>query len=113
MFFPDDGDSVKYATPSICGATSSCYSDPILYSYTETVSESEVINYVGIAKDGYMIIGPYDEDGELFSPSDLDICNGIVIGDVYYYVTSKMFPYTVGCWGPGPSVTSYAPTCSI
>ncbi len=72
---------------------------------------------IGMAKDGHNIIGPYqDRDEEtnsevLWNCVDLDICNGIIEGDTYSYVAVVVFPYYVGCYGPGAYVT-FNPRCS-
>lgn len=66
----------------------------------------------GIARDGHVIYGPYNEDGELWGCDDHDICNGFFLPDGSYgYAATTHFPYIVGCWGPGPAQT-YSATCS-
>ena len=58
---------------------------------------------VGLAKDGHIIVGPYNGDGELWSCDEHDICNGVFLSDnSYAYAMTYTFPYVVGCWGPGP-----------
>ena len=57
----------------------------------------------GIAKDGHVIYGPYNKDGELWSCEDVDLCNGFwTLGANYGYASTSFYPYTVGCWGPAP-----------
>jgi len=75
-----------------------------------TVNEAEwttTTNYggiFGIAKDGHLIFGPYNENGELWSCDDVDFCNGFFLPDTSYgYASTTFFPYTVGCWGPAVS----------
>lgn len=66
----------------------------------------------GIARDGHVIYGPYNGDGELWSCDDHDVCNGFFLDDGSYgYASTSTFPYIVGCWGPGPA-QQYAVTCS-
>ena len=61
----------------------------------------------GIALDGHVIYGPYNEDGELWSCEDLDVCNGFFLSDgAYGYASTTFYPYTVGCWGPAGSSSS-------
>lgn len=36
---------------------------------------------IGIAKDGHVIYGPYNKDGELWGCTDTDYCNGFFLGD--------------------------------
>ena len=69
---------------------------------------------IGLAKDGHIIVGPYNSDGELFECDDHDVCNGVYLSDnSYAYVPTQRFPYVVGCWGPGPNQSySVASTCS-
>ena len=58
---------------------------------------------MGLAKDGHIIVGPYNGDGELWSCDEHDICNGVFLSDnSYAYAMTYTFPYVVGCWGPGP-----------
>ena len=60
--------------------------------------------YMGLAKDGHIIYGPYNGDGEQWSCEDLDVCNGFTLDDDSYgYASTITFPYLVGCWGPGPT----------
>lgn len=67
--------------------------------------------FVGLAKDGHVMVGPYNEEGNLWSCEEKDICNGAFIDGQYAYVSTTGFPYTLGCWGPGPQMT-YKPTCT-
>jgi len=66
---------------------------------------------VGVARDGRYIYGPYNDQGNLWQPCDVDICNGRMINGQYAYVTTTFFPYTVGCWGPGVS-SNMQPPCT-
>ena len=36
---------------------------------------------IGLAKDGHVIYGPYNKDGELWGCTDTDYCNGFFLGD--------------------------------
>ena len=57
---------------------------------------------IGLARDGHVIKGPYNKDGELWGCDEIDICNGTFMDDgSYVYVATQTFPYIVGCWGPG------------
>ena len=67
---------------------------------------------LGIAKDGHVIVGPYNSDGELWACDDHDVCNGVFLADgSYVYALTYTFPYVVGCWGPGPKQV-HAASCS-
>jgi hypothetical protein len=66
--------------------------------WTDTANYGGV---VGLAKDGHVIYGPYNDYGELWSCDDVDYCNGFFLDDTSYgYASTTFFPYTVGCWGP-------------
>lgn len=73
----------------------------------------------GIARDGHLIYGPYNDDGELWECEDHDICNGVNFdNDQYAYVGTSTFPYILGCYGPGaiqyyPVDTDCAPTSTM
>jgi len=70
-------------------------------------SPLNVYTMIGMAKDGNQIIGPYDVNGNLYDCRSLDICNGYKDPNSlnYTYVALTTFPYLVGCYGPGASVT--------
>ena len=73
------------------------------------------LQVIGIALDGHAIYGPYNEDHELWTCEDHDICNGRFFPEMdnsYAYVTTSTHPYTVGCIGPGPNAI-FAQRCSI
>ena len=67
---------------------------------------------IGIARDGHKILGPYNSNGKLWQPCQLDACNGISVNDEYFYVSSMFHPYTVGCWGPSSNDIEYNSICS-
>ena len=59
---------------------------------------------MGLAKDGHIIVDPYNSSGELWSCDDHDVCNGVFLADnSYAYAMTYTFPYVVGCFGPGPT----------
>mmetsp|Transcript_107713 Transcript_107713/g.246699 ORF Transcript_107713/g.246699 Transcript_107713/m.246699 type:complete len:402 (+) Transcript_107713:502-1707(+) len=72
-----------------------------------TASDGRVV--VGVAKDGNIIYGPYDDDGGPIS--GLDVCNGREIDGTYSYVGSETFPYYSGCFGPG-NYPAFQPACT-
>eukprot|EP00662_Eupelagonemidae_sp_cell21_P057658 gene57658-biopygen108402 len=57
---------------------------------------------IGIAKDGHILYGPYDDSGRLWQTSNVDACNGAWSSDLkdYFYVSTRWHPYLVGCLGP-------------
>ena len=90
-----------------------CTSDPVTFA-VDGLSSSDLPyeTAMGLAKDGHLIVGPYNEDGELWSCDDHDICNGVFLSDnSYAYAMTYTFPYVVGCWGPGPQQV-FAAGCS-
>lgn len=100
-------------TPLMCDEITECKKSVTNYIQDRMDNELKTVIYIGIAKDGHKIMGPYRRDGELWQPCDVDACNGLYIGEEYVYVTSMFFPYTVGCWGPAPlSASSYIASCT-
>ena len=86
----------------------SCASDPIGYTRLASGLSTDYsgLRIVGIAKDGHVIYGPYDDNDELWDCDDHDICNGRYFAEMdgsYTYVMTVQHPYVIGCWGPGPS----------
>jgi len=57
---------------------------------------------IGIGKDGHVLYGPYDDEGALWEPAEVDACNGAWSTDKqdYFYVSTRWHPYVVGCLGP-------------
>lgn len=66
---------------------------------------------IGYALDGFGIFGPYDENGHLLTSADLDECHGRTsliewdgqMVEMYHYVATYDFPYTVGCFRGTPT----------
>ena len=58
-----------------------------------------------MARDGHIVIGPYNEFGELWQNHEHDACNGVQLEDgSYAYVSATEAPHTVGCWGPATDI---------
>ena len=56
---------------------------------------------IGLARDGHLIYGPHDDNGELWSSEDYDECNGaFLLDNSYAYAPTANNPYSIGCWGP-------------
>merc|ERR1712060_64107 len=88
--------------------------DPIGFAIEHGWSDKASYGYgdiVGISKDGHMIYGPYNADGDFWGCDEHDICNGTFVEGNYVYVSTKNFPYVLGCFGPGPQ-QDYEVTCS-
>lgn len=85
-------------------------------TYFSTSDYARKMKPVGIAKDGHVIWGPYNQnsDGD-FNPwkaCDVDLCNGAYVNGNYGYAATLFHPYTVGCWGPGSSPNDIGQMCS-
>lgn len=88
-------------------SNSDCVDNPINWAATSWTNTSNYGGDVGLARDGHVIKGPYNGNGELWGCDDHDICNGAFLSDgSYAYVTTTTFPYVVGCWGPASSQTT-------
>ena len=81
-----------------------CNRQPVTFAVANfTSTDFPYATPMGLAKDGHIIVGPYNSDGELWSCDDHDVCNGVFLSDnSYAYAMTYTFPYVVGCWGPGP-----------
>eukprot|EP00347_Sterkiella_histriomuscorum_P007900 403347132 len=105
---------IKIATTAFtCASDARCNNQKLAYQikYFNTAA-SKIMFPIGLAKDGHIIYGPFKNDGTLWQPCEVDICNGIVIGGVSYaYVSTMFYPYTVGCWGPG-NIQKIGSSCS-
>jgi hypothetical protein len=97
---------------NLCDANSDCAKNYLQFAQLNTAGTYRRLDFIGIAKDGHMIVGPFKSTGTLWQPCDVDICNGVVINNQYVYVSTLFFPYTVGCWGPASASSTYAPSCS-
>ncbi|CDW90957.1 UNKNOWN [Stylonychia lemnae] len=104
-------DLIKSRNAEFCRNIPACIQDQLGYSLSFLSPQEKTIMIIGIARDGHSILGPYKRDGELWQPCDVDMCNGIEIAGIYYYVTTMFHPYTVGCWGPAP-MKKVAEECS-
>lgn len=101
--------------PYLCddSNSNSCNRSPVLFAAKNfTSTDLPYEKEMGLAKDGHIIVGPYNEDGELWSCDEHDVCNGVFLSDnSYAYAMTYTFPYVIGCWGPGPEQVHKA-SCS-
>ena len=95
--------------PANCKDTPSCYDSKKKTPYFSTYALNNgysgtnkgSLEIIGLAKDGHIIYGPWDQNGAQFDCNSRDLCNGTFFaGGDYGYVSTATFPYTVGCWGP-------------
>ncbi|CDW74997.1 UNKNOWN [Stylonychia lemnae] len=103
--------TVRYSQGG-CTTSAICRNDVIDYAKKMTLATQRTFLPIGLAKDGRIIYGPYKENGNLWQPCEVDICNGRLFGDNYAYVATMFFPYVVGCWGPGNLGMNYKAECS-
>ncbi len=71
----------------MCAKVSEC-SDLKTYSLAAYTAKAKTLTVLGIAKDGHLIVGPYDSTGTLFDCTTLDQCGGITLSNgnyVYVY----------------------------
>ncbi len=72
---------------------------------------------VGYALDGFGITGPFDSDGNELTTDRLDECHGTtseIIWDgkkinMYHYVLTRDFPYSVSCFKGTPTRSAFPP----
>lgn len=63
-----------------CSNNTACKADVRTYSESAYTSAGKnTLQPIGIAKDGFIIYGPYDANGNLWKSCDVDICNGLWI----------------------------------
>lgn len=87
-------------TMSMCTSGDTCYDDVKDYAL-DAYSSWKSLNPIGIARDGHIIWGPYDDNGDTWSACDVDVCNGLVVDGEYGYVATTFHPYLPICYGPG------------
>jgi len=105
----------KTQVPTLCKDSDAdlCNRNPLTFATGKTTAaDLPAETPMGLAKDGHIIVGPYNSDGELWTCEDHDVCNGVFLSDnSYAYAMTTNFPYVVGCWGPGPQ-QSFEASCS-
>lgn len=71
-----------------CITDNTCYDNVTTYAVTGFYA-NYTLKAIGMAKDGHVIYGPYNPYGDLYTCSDLDMCNGRVMEDgSYAYIAS-------------------------
>ena len=110
------GPASKTKPTTLCKDSSVCMSDAAQFAkkigssgqVSPYASTSNHGGYVGLAKDGHFIMGPYNSSGQPWSCSEHDVCNGATVDGSYVYTATESWPYTVGCWGPAAPQTHEA-----
>ena len=109
----EKNDSDIYSKPDLCTSTNTCPSTTWYSGWT--ASSGDHGGVYGLARDGHVIYGPYNNNNELWTCDDVDACNGFFknagVGE-YAYATTTFFPYVVGCWGPAVGNVAMMPTCT-
>jgi hypothetical protein len=75
----------------------------------------EPVALVGYALDGFGIYSPFDQDGNELVSADLDECHGTTSDvpwegqtvNMYHYVMTRDFPYTVACFRGTPTRNAF------
>ena len=85
---------------SECASHEEC-SDSKVEWFMSGFSSLQSKTVMGLAKDGHVLYGPYDEVGKLWQTDEVDACNGAWSADRsdFYYVGTQWHPYLVGCLG--------------
>lgn len=100
------GDAFAESADKVPECTGPCAADPMKFFRSSYEFQFTKLQIIGIALDGHVIYGPYNEDHELWTCDDHDICNGRFFTDMdnsYAYIVTQTHPYVIGCWGPGPN----------
>jgi hypothetical protein len=104
-------DSSTVSTTSSCTSITDCASDVGTYAldfYADYMQET----VVGIAKDGHLLLGPYDYTGSQFDCTSFDQCGGTYSNDgSYVYIFNNVYPYINNCFGPGEDLV-YEASCT-
>ena len=82
--------SANITTNETCADMANCTKSLKNYALS-AYSNNKTDTFLGIAKDGHMIVGPYKSDATLYSCKLLDQCGGISVADIlsstsYVYV---------------------------
>ena len=88
--------------PDLCQDSPLCQLNPSLFALTTGFNDkSSFGGVIGLARDGHLVYGPYNESGELWSCYEYDVCNGAFLeDDSYAYITKSEAPFSLNCWGP-------------
>ena len=110
--YTTDTASTNSNTVGLCSERANCVNDPLSYGRAAGgfTTNFQGLRIIGLAKDGHVIYGPYNSDGELWECDDHDICNGRYFSEMdgsYAYVATATHPYILGCFGPAPEQIYY------
>lgn len=111
-------DEIAYEMQDACGGMSDpagIYHRHALSGCIPHIREQNAL--VGYALDGFGIFSPYGADGKELTTSDLDDCHGTTSKimwdgkevDMYHYVLTRDYPYTLGCFRGKPTYVPLPP----
>lgn len=86
--------------------------NPIKEMIKEGYKDYRYRQVIGIAKDGRPILSPYRNGGKPYTDCEVDVCNGVKVGEHYMYAATMFHPYIMGCFGPGGASTKMYQECS-
>lgn len=111
-------DEIAYEMQDACGGmpeTSGIYHRHAGSPCIPHINETNAL--IGYALDGFGIFSPFDSDGKELTTNDLDECHGLTspimwdgkLIQMYHYVVTRDYPYTIGCFRGTPSYVALPP----
>ena len=110
-------DAVAHEVQDSCNGHPEMSGEYHYHGPSDCVPGSEEPNkLIGYALDGFGIYSRFDKNGDEYSTADLDECHGIVskvewngkMVNMYHYVMTQDYPYTIGCFRGTPVVSTSA-----
>lgn len=107
-------DAVAHEVQDICNGHPEGTGEYHYHGPSDCVEGAEEANtLIGYALDGFGIYSRFDAQGREYTNADLDECHGIVseiewngeMVNMYHYVMTQEYPYTVGCFRGTPVTT--------
>lgn len=103
-------DAVAYELQDSCSGHPQVAGEYHYHSQSACFSEESITKVLGFALDGFPITGGQVAKGKYLTTEDLDICHGLtseIVLDgkkknIYHYVLTKDFPYSVSCFRGKP-----------
>lgn len=113
----DDGgtDAVAHEVQDRCGGHPQHNGQYHYHGPSPCMPNEMTSGLVGYALDGFGIYGMKDRaTGRVLRDSDLDACHGIIspvmwdgkLVNMYHYVLTSEYPYTIGCFRGTPTMTN-------
>ncbi len=110
-FDADGRDAAAWEVQDSCDGHPQNKGEYHYHSLSRCITGQNVSKVIGFALDGFPITGPKVGDKNILTTSDLDECHGIVSNisldnknvNMYHYVMTQDFPYTVSCFRATPT----------